>query len=411
MGFAAWLCDAGILLYHFYTITPLASIWTVLVFPLVSTILTLGFLKMILFFVLPTLSAALAVVTALLSDLLVWVVKLIAELDISQILIGQVPLVLVVLYYCVVVFAGFAYLRRPLTKKVIVIATLLAVVAYLGVLKWQRTHRDNLVITCLDVGHGQAILAQLPGRANVLFDAGSLHRSDIGTRIVAPFLDWKGINRIDAIIISHNDTDHINGIPEVAGHCKLGAVYANDDFFDKADEWGTAKFLSDSLGQMGFKIERLDKTVAFSSEANIQTLWPDNQTSYNDQLSDNDKSLVSLIEFAGTRVLLCSDIEQFAQRELLRLHPDLEADIVVVPHHGSANTLEPEFLQKLGAKVHIYSCGRSEYERTDRAPGLVTRDPNRTSFYTHKHGAITVRVNKNGMIRSEACGKQSSSPD
>jgi competence protein ComEC len=411
VGFAAWLCDAGILLYHFHTITPLASIWTVLVFPLVSAILTLGFLKMIMFFVLPTLSTVLAVVTALLSDLLVWAVKLIAQLDISQILIGHVPVVIVVLYYCIVVFAGFAYLRRPLAKKTVVIAALLAIVAYLGVLKWQRTHRDNLVITCLDVGHGQAILAQLPGRANILFDAGSLHKSDIGTRIVAPFLDWKGISRIDAIIVSHNDTDHINGIPEVAGHCKLGAVYANDDFFDKADEWGTAKFLSDSLDQMGLEIERLDKTVAFGSEANIKTLWPDNKTSCDDQLSDNDKSLVSLIEFAGTKVLLCSDIEQFAQRELLRLHPDLKADVVVVPHHGSANTLEPEFLQRLNAKVHIYSCGRSEYERTDRAPALVTGAPNRASFYTHKHGAITVRVGKDGMIQSDFFRKKPLRPD
>ncbi len=48
-GLAAWVGGAGILLYHFYTITPLAGIWTVLVFPLVSAILTLGFLKMLLF--------------------------------------------------------------------------------------------------------------------------------------------------------------------------------------------------------------------------------------------------------------------------------------------------------------------------------------------------------------------------
>ncbi len=59
IGLAAWLGGAGILLYHFYTITPLSSIWTLLVFPLVSLILILGFLKIILFFLLPILSAVL----------------------------------------------------------------------------------------------------------------------------------------------------------------------------------------------------------------------------------------------------------------------------------------------------------------------------------------------------------------
>jgi len=411
VGFAAWLCDAGILLYHFYTITPLASIWTVLVFPLVSAILTLGFLKMISFFLLPTLSAVLADGVTILSNLLIWAVKLIAHPDISQILIGRVPPALVILYYGTIVFAGFAYFRRPLAKKIICTTMLLAIVTYLGALKWQRTHRDNLVITCLDVGHGQAILAQLPGQSNILFDAGSLHRSDIGTRIVAPFLDWKGISNIDAIIISHNDIDHINGIPEVIEHCKVGAVYANDAFFDKTDQWGTAKFLQERLAERGFKVKRLDKDLDLNSRAGIRTLWPNEQMHDGKALSDNDKSLVSLIEFAGTRILLCSDIENFAQRELLRLYPDLDAEIVVVPHHGSAATLEPDFLQKLDANILICSCSRSPSERRDRAPDLVTLDPNRASLYTHIHGAITVRVSKNGMIRSDVWQKQSLSPD
>lgn len=64
------------------------------------------------------------------------------------------------------------------------------------------------------------------------------------------------------------------------------------------------------------------------------------------QISDNDRSLVSLIELAGTRVLLCSDIERFAQRQILRLHPGLKAGVVVAPHHGSMTTLDPRVPSK-----------------------------------------------------------------
>ncbi|MFH1884364.1 MAG: ComEC/Rec2 family competence protein, partial [Planctomycetota bacterium] len=218
MGLAAWLGGAGILLYHFYTINPLTSIWTVVAFPFIALILTIGYLKIILSFLLPSLAAVLGVIVNFLSDSLIWLVELIAHLDISQILIGKVPGVVIICYYGFVLFASFVYfwrplMKRPLLKKAIYTVIVLAMIAFLGATKWQRTHRDDLVITCLDVGHGQAIFAQLPGKANLLFDAGSLHKSDIGGRIIAPFLDYAGINKIDAIIISHNDIDHINGIP------------------------------------------------------------------------------------------------------------------------------------------------------------------------------------------------------
>jgi len=398
IGLAAWLGGAGILLYHFYTITPLASIWTVLVFPLVSAILVLGFLKIILFFLLPALSAILGIIVTLLSSFLIWVVEFVAHLDISEILIGQVPLALIILYYCFVLFIGFVYFKRPLIKKVICTAMLLTMIVFLGAAKWQMTYRDNLVITCLDVGHGQAIFVQLPGKANVLFDAGSLYKSDIGGRVIAPFLDRTGINKIDAIIISHNDIDHVNGIPRIAEHCKVSEVYANKVFFDKADQWSAAKFLNDCLNDKGIKIQHLDKDLILSGSANIKILWPIEQIFQNEELGDNDKSLVALLEFAGTEILLCSDIENFAQRELLRLYPDLKADVVIVPHHGSVNTLEDNFLEKLDADILICSCDRIQYERQKQ---MIKAKTSARLFYTPKHGAVAVCISRNGVMETK----------
>jgi competence protein ComEC len=394
-GLTAWLGGAGILLYHFYTISPLTSIWTVIVFPFVAGILTFGFLKIILSFLLPTVAALLGVIVNFLSDSLIWIVKLLAHLDISQILIGHVPVTMIILYYCFVLFAGFIYFRRPLIKKAICTAMVLAMIAFLGVTKWQRTHRDNLEIACLDVGHGQAILAQLPGKATILFDAGSLHKNDVGRRIVAPFLDYSGINKINSIIISHNDVDHINGIPEIAEHCEVSGVYANDAFFSKTDRWGTARFLEESLSKKGLEIQRLGKELSLSSKVKIKILWPTKRMLQNEELGDNDKSVVSLIEFAGTKILLCSDIEKFAQRELLRLNPNLKADVVVVPHHGLSRTLSPDFLKKLDAKILICSCSRSDYENNR----IVKPKSNAERLCTVANGIIAVCIDKDGMIK------------
>jgi competence protein ComEC len=88
-------------------------------------------------------------------------------------------------------------------------------------------------------------VAQLAGKANILFDAGSLDRSDVGGRIVAPFLDYSGISKIDCIVISHKDIDHICCIPEIVAHCYVNAVYANKAFFMDMEAYpnGAAKFL------------------------------------------------------------------------------------------------------------------------------------------------------------------------
>lgn len=406
VGLAAWLGSAGILFYHFYTITPLVSIWTALVFPLVSVILVLGFLKIILFFLLPTLSVVLGVVVTFLCGALIWIVELLAHLDISQILIGRVSLWSVILYYVTIVFAVFITFRRPLIKRVITLIAVLVLALYLGAVKWQRTYRDDLVMTCLDVGHGQAILARLPGKANVLLDAGSLHRHDIGTRVVAPYLEYEGISEIDAIIISHNDIDHINGIPEIIEHVNVAHIYANEAFFDRADVWGTATFLHNWVNEKGLEIERLRGDPDLSGDAKMQILWPDRQTANRETLSDNDRSLVMLIEFAGSKILLCSDIEAFAQRELLQRYPDLRANVVVVPHHGSARTLVPEFLEKLDASIMICSCDKSQYERAQDASITTTRPLDQAKlFYTYTDGAVTVRVNRDGVIQTELFAK------
>jgi len=279
---------------------------------------------------------------------------------------------------------------------------LCSIIIYIGAIKWQRTHRDNLVLTCLDVGHGQAILVQLPGKTNILFDAGSLYGNDIGTRIVSPYLDYIGIRNIHTLIISHNDTDHINGIPEVVENCSVQSIYANNAFFDTKDTWGTAKFLNDCLAEKGLEIKRIGLQVNMDSSAEIKILWPNEQDYENEDLGDNDRSLVSLIKFAGTKILLCSDIEEFAQKELLRLYPDLHADVVVVPHHGSTATLDIEFLKHLDADVLICSRSQGRYGKTDSDTFTLRYAPAEAkSFCTSEDGAVSVSIDKVGTIKTD----------
>ncbi len=392
-GTAAWLGNAGILLYHFYTITPLASLWTVLASLPVAAIVTLGFLKIILSFILPTASMILGLILPILVDIFIWIVRLSAKIDFSSTLIGHVPIVLILLYYALVLLAAFVHLHRPVVKRSLCAAMAIVLLSSLILVKWQRTHRDHLSLTCLDVGHGQAILVQLPGTMNILFDAGSMYTSDVGSRIVLPFLDYIGVSRLHAILLSHHDIDHINGVPEVVDRRRVDRVYASDAFLAQSQTAETARLLLQHLDARGVEVERVPEMIA-AGPARVHTLWPVPDPNAQRQLSDNDMSLVSLIELAGTRILLCSDIERAAQQQIIRLHPSLNTGVVVAPHHGSIATLDREFLAKLDPSTLLCSCGKRDFEQ-----GRVVRRENADVLCTPSDGAISICIDADGMVQ------------
>jgi competence protein ComEC len=149
------------------------------------------------------------------------------------------------------------------------------------------------------------------------------------------------------------------------------------------------------LLEKGHKILRLEESLNLASVAKIEILWPNKKAACYEQLSGNDESLVSLIQFGDVKILLCSDIEKFAQAELLGLYPDLKADVVVVPHHGSVKTTERHFLEKLNADILIVSCSQKDHERQQ-----AVRAENETKlFYTARDGAITICVKRDGTIK------------
>jgi competence protein ComEC len=393
---AAWFANVGILLYHFYGIQYLTSVWTVLVSPLIGLVSLLGYLKLIVAMLLPSVSMVMGIIINRLSNLLIWIVKLFAGLNISEILIGKTNIAVILLFYGLIVFAFFFRLRYPAIKKTICVTAALALVAMVAIPKWQRTHDNNLTVTVLDVGHGQAILAQLPGGANILFDAGSLSRSDVGTRVVTPFLRYRGIGKIDAVVIGHGDIDHINGLPEVTGDIQTKTVYASEAFSE--DKRQTAKFLRNKLQ----KIAEINDLPQKLGSSKIRVLWPIPDIQENNSISDNDKSVVTLIEYAGKRVLICSDIEKFAQKEILRFYPDLKTDVLIMPHHGSAKTSEPSFADKTGAAVTIISNSKSSYEKGQ----VIGPRQGLKSYYTGKDGAVTIRINEQGAINTTAFTKE-----
>jgi competence protein ComEC len=320
------------------------------------------------------------------------IVEKIAAFDPTQILVGDVSALPIILYYGLAALSLFIFLKRHRLKRAISWG-LCVLIPFLIFSSSQNIDSDKLIINFLDVGHGQAAVAQLPGGKNILFDAGSIYQADIGNQIVLPFLKNTGISRLDAVMLSHSDIDHINGLPEIAQAGVVRKVFGNVSFFSGKPA-ATVGTLKEALQENGLTIQPIGKDFQIETAAKVKILWPSDKISSDTNLGSNERSTVSLIEFGGKKVLLCSDIEKFSQEKLLETYPDLHPDILTVPHHGSTSTLSPDFIAKLKPKVLIYSCDKTIEEKHK-----ADKPDNKKSFYTASEGAIRIEIDKEGNIK------------
>lgn len=390
VGLSAWLGGAGVLLYHFYSITPLSSLWTVLTTPLVLMILYAGYLKIVLASVFPTAALLCALAVDMGCRGFGATVLLFSKVPLSEIRIGAVPMLWITAGY-----AGLAVIR--FAPRRIVVAALYTIVLMAGAASWRHRHNggDELSLTCLSVGHGQAVCISFPDGTNWLVDAGSLSQKDPGSRTVLPYLRYGGIRSLDAVILTHGDMDHLNGLPEVVSAMPIGGVFANAGVLEKAKTSSSASYLVQRLNDARQTIQPFEE-MERPEKVTVQMLWPDAETAQNKAINDNDQSQVIWIEFGGRGILLCGDIEAYTQEKIMARYPGLTADVIVLPHHGSMNGLNPNFAAAFKPRIVIASCAAGRQASAYAPPP----ESGIKAFYTPTDGAVTINIKADGALNA-----------
>jgi len=390
VGYAAWLGGAGILLYHFGSFTPLSALWTVLLFPLVFLILLTGFLKILLLPMLPTAAAVCSVLLDRVSDAFCTLTVKIAEANIFSHQIGRVGLVFILLYYVWLTFAR--WLPAGTKGKTALVRTGAVLLLLLpAAVRFSRLLSTDLKLTCLSVGHGLAVVGQFPGGKTFLFDTGSITRKNPGSRIAVPFLLCQGIESIDAVLLSHGDLDHYNGLPEILSSIPAKAVYVNPGFLERAERSRAAALMKNILTQEDLLHSSM-KLPSSLGAVRLHRLWPTPSVLEDPSVSDNNKSEVLLLEYAGRTVLLCGDIEEAAQRQLGQIYPNLKADVLLLPHHGSGRNNLPGWIRQLQPSIRLVSCA------SRRLPSVLTLDDTAADFYTPRDGAVIITIKADGTL-------------
>lgn len=231
-------------------------------------------------------------------------------------------------------------------------------------------------LTQLDVGQGLAVVVRTAGHA-LLFDAGPRYGEelDAGEAVIVPYLRQQGIDKLDVLLLSHGDIDHVGGSEAVMAALPVGHTLASG---------------------RGLPLEHFEQCRRGMSwqwdGVRFEILHP--AANGNAGASDNNGSCVLRIITAGGRALLTGDIEVEAETELVtRIPEQLRSEVVVVPHHGSRTSSSANFVAAVAPDYVLYSSGyRNRYHFPH--PAVVTRyrEAGAQALNSATDGAITLRL-------------------
>ena len=259
---------------------------------------------------------------------------------------------------------------------------------------WQQREK----ITFLDVGQGDASLLQSGGQT-LLLDGGSTSQKNVGTYVILPYIKQQGISCLEAIVLTHTDQDHINGVTEVLEEGKKGWLTVKNLMYpywmEGTEQGKQLKKLAEEAGASCRKIRAGDRLTIGKAEAVV--LYPKEQEKI---AEPNAGSLVLFWKWEGVRAMFTGDLPEEKERELLQNLPDCE--ILQVGHHGSATSTCREFLEQVQPSLAVISCamknryGHPSPDTVDRLKktGCEIR-------YTMRSGAITIRKRGREILVTE----------
>lgn len=243
-----------------------------------------------------------------------------------------------------------------------------------------------LEIHVMDVGKADAILIKSKGEA-ALLDAGKCSAAVS----LADYLSRFGVEKLDYLIMSHSDKDHMGGMPQLLRELPVGGfVEAASGLPGGSQEWEDLEYLLESREVMRLALEPGDCVTV--GEAVLTALGP--VQAYEEP---NNASLVLKLTCGPFSALFCGDMEQEAEQDLLDSGQDLGAVLLKVGHHGSKTSSSTEFLQAVRPAYAVISTG-PDRNRLPREEVLIRLEETGAKLYrTDTDGTVVFQYDGKSM--------------
>ncbi|TLS39340.1 DNA internalization-related competence protein ComEC/Rec2 [Pseudalkalibacillus caeni] len=396
MSTVAQLLSLPVVLFHFYELSLLSLPLNLLFVPFISVVVLPLFL---LVFVLSFLSVDVSMLLARLAtppvSLAHQLFEILDQHNAGQIVFGRPGMLMILLMYAATLFL-FIRLEGIVTKRKISLAV--GILLFVYIIQWCLPYLNPLgKVTFLDVGQGDSTLIELPfNRGTYLIDTGGTltfnkepwkRKKDpfeVGKDITVPFLKSKGIKKLDYLILTHGDLDHIGGADAVLSEMKIKHLL-----------YGKGPLEGELEKSLLKKAAKKDVPVSFVQAGNG---WKTQGESFavlspiGNEQEKNNRSIVLLAEMGGLSWLFTGDLELAGEISLLERFPNIKINVLKAGHHGSNSSTSPLFVKSLAPDIAVISVGAKNRFGHPNPQVLDTLKKNRvTVFRTDKDGTIQYR--------------------
>jgi competence protein ComEC len=386
---------------HFNRFSPIGFFTNLFIIPWVGfLIVPLSLIASLLSFFFYPFATLLIHINDWITLILLRVVAFSASIPYASIFLSTPTIFEMTLFYLLL----FSIVHLQKGKKIQYIFVGLCIALVFDLVFWnvRDSFRKELRLTFIDVGHGDSILIEFPRGHKMLIDGGGLYedRFDIGKNVIAPFLWKKKIQRIDTLVLTHPDPDHLKGLNFIASQFSIG------QFWDNGIQIGSEPYLQlkKTLNEKKVTTQSLHEETPPQIVNGVEIyflnppVWKATQKKGKYLLDLNNSSLVMKLRFRNVSILLAGDIGKETEEQMLRKGLPLQADILKIPHHGSSSSSSPPFLDRVNPTFAILSVGQRNVGRLPN-PEVLERYERLGAkiFRTDRHGAITVVTNGDGI--------------
>ncbi|HUQ71000.1 MAG TPA: ComEC/Rec2 family competence protein, partial [Planctomycetaceae bacterium] len=388
---AVWLATAPLVAWRFHLVSLVGLGLNVLLGPWVLLLLWTGYLWLVAFLVYPAAAGGILLIFEVLLQGLLWLAEVASAWSYGHWYLPGPPAWWVAGFYGLLIIG---LLMNAMWSRVRQTEAMLLWVN-LG-LGWSLlpTGPQPLVCEVIAVGHGLAVVVHCPNGRTVGYDVGCLAGGDYAAAAVCDSVWRTGSRRMDALLVSHADSDHCNGIAPLTERLRVGTLFAHRTILagepaitmQSLEAWSAAGGPI-ALVSAGDRIE-VDPAVTIS-------IWqPAADVRYS---RDNANSLIVQVEYAGRKILLTGDLERDGLAALLQ-RPRSPVDVLVAPHHGSRAANPPE----LAAWTYPGVAIASSADRQAKARLLQSYTDPTVVFNTAESGCVRCEVQADGTLSVSA---------